>query len=321
MRCSCISPQKSTFSVSGLSNPLSLVVPAALPSITGYCATCHLHWRLLLRAFPQAASLSLVARLNYCDTWRGSSPVMAPLFIPAFFYQHNRALMKYYNPSAPALCFTESVKETNHWSIGLKWCSKLKHVSKKVWITRGYRELSSSVVVGRSSFHIKCLLGGSCHVKLVVGGDIFNLLNVIAHTVCFLFLEMERRVGETSSCDASQLHFAIYNAFYTPLLCKRGMMKRVSSLRNGIVAAPPPPLCAGKVLLEVQLRTGEENPLHSNLVELTYLAFLYFMSLFSCSRGGCCRGSFRAVKPEYGVILPPCKPRILSEQKLHTLPL
>lgn len=42
----------------------------------------------------------------------------------------------------------------------------------------------------------------------------------------------------------SHLCSSIYNAFYAPLLCKRGMMKRISSLRNGNPAAPPPPLPA-----------------------------------------------------------------------------
>lgn len=55
-----------------------------------------------------------------------------------------------------------------------------------------------------------------------------------------LFLEIEDCVGKPS-CGGSQLHFAIYNAFYAPLLCKGGMMKRISSLRNEIPAAPPTP--------------------------------------------------------------------------------
>lgn len=77
----------------------------------------------------------------------------------------------------------------------------------------------------------------------------------------------------------SHLCFSIYNAFYAPLLCKRGMMKRISSLRNGNPAAPPTP-GSYKCWWEVQQCTLGENPLHSNLVEMAYLAFLYFMYLF-----------------------------------------
>lgn len=71
-----------------------------------------------------------------------------------------------------------------------------------------------------------------------MGGVIFNLFKAMADIVqeyLLLFLKY-------SECVSLPLHFAIYNTFYAPLLCKRGMMKRNSSLRNGIPAAPPPPL-------------------------------------------------------------------------------
>lgn len=83
----------------------------------------------------------------------------------------------------------------------------------------------------------------TCHVEMVVGGDIFNLseaMENIGPKSLLLFLEIEDCVGKPS-CGGSQLHFAIYNAFYAPLLCKGGMMKRISSLRNEIPAAPPTP--------------------------------------------------------------------------------
>lgn len=69
-----------------------------------------------------------------------------------------------------------------------------------------------------------------------MGGDIFNLseaMENIGPKSLLLFLEIEDCVGKPS-CGGSQLHFAIYNAFYAPLLCKGGMMKRISSLRNEI---------------------------------------------------------------------------------------
>lgn len=86
------------------------------------------------------------------------------------------------------------------------------------------------------------------------------------------------------SFGGSQLHFAIYNVFYAPLLCKGGMMKRISSLRNGVPAAPPPLPRGHKYCW----RCREENPHHSNLVELTYLAFLYFMRFSDAGRTGRC---------------------------------
>lgn len=56
-------------------------------------------------------------------------------------------------------------------------------------------------------------------------------------------------------------------------------MKGISSLRNGNPAAPPPP-----VVLSADERCSSAHlgkiPLHSNLAEMAYLAFLYFMYLF-----------------------------------------
>lgn len=72
---------------------------------------------------------------------------------------------------------------------------------------------------------------------------------------------------------------SIYNACYAPLLCKRGMMKRILSLRNGNPVAPPPP-GGYKCWWEVQQCTLGENPFHSNLVETAYLAFFHSVYFF-----------------------------------------
>lgn len=57
-----------------------------------------------------------------------------------------------------------------------------------------------------------------------------------------LFLETEDCVRKTAYLWRFTVTlYHIYNALYAPLLCKRGMMKRMLSLRNGIPAAPPPP--------------------------------------------------------------------------------
>lgn len=125
------------------------------------------------------------------------------------------------------------------------------------------------------SNHVKCTVCDSCTLVMLRWWWVGIFLTsqrqwrILCRSVCFYSWKIETALERQPSCGGSQLHFSIYNAFYAPLLCKRGMMKRISSLRNGIPAAPPPPHGHG-VLLEVQHCAQEENPLHSNLVELTY---------------------------------------------------
>ena len=64
---------------------------------------------------------------------------------------------------------------------------------------------------------------------------------ILFTTVCFYIWKRRTALQRQPSCGGSQLHFTIYNAFYAPLLCKIGTMKRIPSLRNGIPAAPPLP--------------------------------------------------------------------------------
>lgn len=64
---------------------------------------------------------------------------------------------------------------------------------------------------------------------------------ILCTIVCFCSWNKRTALGRQPSYGGLQLHIAICNTFYAPLLCKRGMMKRISSLRNGIPAAPPPP--------------------------------------------------------------------------------
>lgn len=119
-------------------------------------------------------------------------------------------------------------------------------------------------------------------VEVVVSGD--NGGYDGAEELCFYSWKQRTASERQPSFGGSQLHFAIYNVFYAPLLCKGGMMKRISSLRNGVPAAPPPLPRGHKYCW----RCREENPHHSNLVELTYLAFLYFMRFSDAGRTGRC---------------------------------
>lgn len=118
---------------------------------------------------------------------------------------------------------------------------------------------------------VKYVISGSCkHVMLrLVGGDIFNFRWVSDRGERRLSVNSWKRRQRLVVVHGSV--FAIYNAFYAPLLCKRAVMKRVSSLRNGNPAAPPTPrpssppvvLCAAG---GAALHTGGRSPsLHSTL--------------------------------------------------------
>lgn len=95
------------------------------------------------------------------------------------------------------------------------------------------------------SNHIKCMVSDSCTLVMLrwwwVG--IFLTSQRQWWILCRSFYSQKLRtvLERQPTCGGSQLHFTIYNALCAPLLCKRGMLKRILSLRNGIPAAPPPP--------------------------------------------------------------------------------
>ncbi len=145
-----------------------------------------------------------------------------------------------------------------------------------------------------------------------------------------LFLEIEGCVGTDSLLVAVHSYSFPYIMHF---LCTFVMQKRhdeenfISEKWNSCCPSSSP---WSWVLLEVQHCTLEENPLHSNLIELTYLAFLCFMCLFHTVEGwvGRCLGwrvgLFEAVKSVFNLIQFPCKLRILWmrkwEQKLQIVP-
>ena len=97
------------------------------------------------------------------------------------------------------------------------------------------------------SNHIKCMISDLCTLVVprwrwaVIFLTSLRQWRILCGRVCLYSWKQRTALERQPSCGGSQLHFAIYNAFYAPLLCKGGMMKRISSLRNGIPAAPPPP--------------------------------------------------------------------------------
>lgn len=110
----------------------------------------------------------------------------------------------------------------------------------------------------------------TCPVEVVVDGG------YRAEVFCYISLKKKTASERQSSCGGSLLLLAIYNAFDAPLLCKRGMMKRISSLRSGIPAAPPPPRgheCCSRCSTEHWRKILST---HSNLFELTYTSFTYY---------------------------------------------
>lgn len=98
-----------------------------------------------------------------------------------------------------------------------------------------------------------------------------------------LFLEIRKRCQMGLFMAAHNYSFSIYNACYAPLLCKRGMMKRILSLRNGNPAAPPPP-GGYKCWWEVQQCTLGENPLYSHSCRNGLLGLFTFGVLLLCIR-------------------------------------
>lgn len=247
--------------------------------MTGYCASSHPQSGLLLRVIPPGCLFVFRGsiKLSWHLVWIISC-IMAPSFLSSHaFYQHNRPLMKYYKPPAPSLCIAELCKRAEtkrvvgwRWYSNSKWCLQIGinnagETAERFSRTVSLDRLLLKVLPERGL--VKYVISGSCkHVMLrLVGGDIFNF-RWVSHKGERQFLEMKR-----TSCGSPRLRFAIYNAFYAPLLCKRAVMKRVSSLRNGNPAAPPSPhpsslpvvLCAagGAALLT----GGRFSTLHSNL--------------------------------------------------------
>lgn len=91
--------------------------------------------------------------------------------------------------------------------------------------------------------HLSCWGGGWWYFKLLQG----NGRNCAGE-----FASIPGNRGTASerhpACGASLLHFAIQYIIHlhAPLLCKRDMMKRMSSVRNGTPSAPHPPPCCHK---------------------------------------------------------------------------
>lgn len=81
--------------VSRLLDGQALLRSLPVPSITGYCATCHLQSGLLLRGFPTGCLFVFRGsiKLSWHLAWILSC-IMA-LFSSYAFYQHNRPLLKY----------------------------------------------------------------------------------------------------------------------------------------------------------------------------------------------------------------------------------
>lgn len=125
--------------------------------------------------------------------------------------------------------------------------------------------------------------------------------------ICFYSWKYRTALERQPYCGSSQLHFAVYNACYAPLLCKRGMMKRISSLRNRIPAAPPPP-CGHKCCRRCSAAHWRKIP--STPILLSWLTWPFYISCAPFMQKGagqedaegvrrcvCVWGVFRAVKP------------------------